>query len=142
MIREDLIDLFAVVGMIGLLVGITMSVLAKVYLNRFAGRQRLIELIWGQNNELHQGKKFDFVMASIFVGGATFAAWRMKVGLQTKKQKKLGAYAYPELHKNGNYLKLLQEFSSFVWWEFARNSILLLAFFLLLIGMGLDKGWW
>lgn len=140
--QEYLQLIIASVAGVSLIFGIAMTFGTRVYLNRSRRRWRYIELIWGVDNEWYRGKKFDFLMAGIFVAGATFTAWRMKAGLQTKKQKQLGAYAYPELHKNGNYLKLLQEFSNFVLWEFARNAMLLLAMFLMLIGVGLDKGWW
>ncbi len=70
----------------------------QIYLNRTVHRQRLIELVWGKDNNWYRGKKFDFVMANFVFSGSTFAAWRIKVGLLTKAQKKSGSYAYPNLH--------------------------------------------
>lgn len=140
--REFFFDFAMSITVLGLFVGICMSILTKIYLNRFQGRKRYIELIWGVENDWYKGKNFDFIMANVFVSGATFTAWRMKVGLQTKKQSEVGAYAYPELHKNYNYKKLLEEFSTFVLWEFLRNVLLLTAFFAMFVSFGMGKEWW
>lgn len=140
--NEEVRGIASIIVMALLLLGIVMSFFTKIYLNRFRGRQRFIELIWGVENNWYKGKKFDFVTANIFVGGATFTAWRMKVGLQTKKQAATGAFAYPELHRNYNYKKLLEEFSLFVWWEFVRNFLLLSGVFGMLVLFGMSEEWW
>ena len=136
------IGLFAVAGMTGFILGISMMFVTKHYLNHSSRRRRYIELIWGPDNEWHNGKRFDFVIANFIIPGSTFTAWRMKIGLMTRHQKAMGAHAYPALHMNSNYIKLLEEFRFFVRWECSKGLILVLSLGLVVAGMGLDKGWW
>lgn len=140
--RDFIYDFSMAVTVFGLLIGIIMSIITKMYLNRLKTRRRFIELIWGVDNDWHKGKSFDFIMANVFAAGATFTAWRMQVGLQTKKQGEIGAYAYPELHRNNNYKKLLQEFPFLVRWEFTRNSLFLASTLGMLVSFGINNNWW
>ena len=114
----------------------------KYYLNNSKRRKRFIELIWGINNEWYRGKKFDIVMANIFVANAPLIAWRMKIGWITKKQMESGAYIYPALHRNLNYLLLLEEFKFFVRWEAIKAMLLLVGILSMTIIYGLAEGWW
>jgi hypothetical protein len=124
------------------IISIAMMFGTKYYLNNSKRRKRFIELIWGTDNEWYNGKKFDVVMANIFVANAPLIAWRMKIGWITKKQMQLGAYAYPALHKNLNYLLLLEEFKFFVRWEAIKAMLLLVGILSMTIIYGLAEGWW
>jgi hypothetical protein len=114
------------ITVVSLPLGVMMMFVTTIYINRSKKRRRLIELGFGRNNEWYRGKKMDFFMANFVYSGITFTAWRMKVGLVSKKQKELGAYAFPELHKHNNYNKLLQEFPFFVKWEMTKMAIIFL----------------
>lgn len=86
----------------------------------------LIELIWGRSNEWYEGKSFDFFMANYVVSGCTFAAWRYKTNLVTQNQRQRGAAAYPNLHLDQNYLRLLEEFSFLAHWEMVKIFLILI----------------
>lgn len=124
------------------LIGIFMMFVTKCYVNRSKRRRRLIELIFGVSNGWYQGESFDLVMANLFVSGATFTAWRMKLGFVTKKQKEMGAYAYPALHKDFNYIKLLDEFKFFVGWEAVKAALIVISLLIGTIVYGFSEGWW
>lgn len=140
--REVIVATCATVGMSGMLLGVLMMLATRAYLNRSSRRSRIIELIWGTNNEWHNGKPFDFVVANFIIPSSTFTAWRMKYGYTTQRQRSAGSFAFPALHQNQNYTALLNEFSAFAAWEAAKAIILFASFALLILGMGLDKGWW
>lgn len=123
-------------------VGIFMMFITKSYVNRSKRRKRLIELIFGVNNKWYRGEAFDLVMANLFVSGATFTAWRMKLGFISKKQKILGAYAYPALHKDFNYIKLLDEFKFFVRLEAVKATLVFISLLVGTIVYGFAEGWW
>ena len=127
---------------IGLLLGILMAFITKSYLNRSKRRQRYIELIWGTENQWHSGEKFDFFMANYVISSSPFTAWWMKSGFFTKKLKSKGSYLFPMLHREYNYLKLLDEFPFFVRWEFTKAILLLISVTLMVVIAGDDKGWW
>ena len=112
-------------GIASLILTPLMMLGTQIYLNRTTHRQRLIELVWGKDNNWYRGQKFDFVMANFVFSGSTFAAWRIKVGLLTKAQKKSGSYVYPDLHNNNNHKKLLLEFPFFVGWEFTKAGLII-----------------
>lgn len=140
--REVIVTTCAMMGMSGILLGVLMMFATRAYLNRSSRRNRIIELIWGTNNEWHNGKPFDFVVANFIIPSSTFTAWRMKNGLTTQRQRSAGSSAFPALHQNKNYTALLNEFSAFAAWEAAKAIILFASFSALILGMGLDKGWW
>jgi hypothetical protein len=112
-------------GIASLILTPLMMLGTQIYLNRTTHRQRLIELVWGKDNNWYRGQNFDFVMANFVFSGSTFAAWRLKAGLLTKSQRKSGSYAYPNLHNNNNYNKLLSEFPFFVRWEFTKAGLII-----------------
>lgn len=125
---ETIKTLLLFTGAGGILLGLLMMFVTTYYLNHSKRRARLIELVWGTENEYYRGKKMDWVMCNYVFSGSTFTAWRMKIGLTTKKQKQVGSYGYPMLHKNQNYLKLLTEFPFFVKWEASKIVFILLGF--------------
>jgi hypothetical protein len=112
-------------GIASLIFTLLMMLGTQIYLNRTVHRQRLIELVWGKDNNWYRGQNFDFVMANFVFSGSTFAAWRLKVGLLTEAQRKSGSYAYPNLHNNNNYKKLLSEFPLFVRWELTKAWLII-----------------
>lgn len=140
--RQLIVAACATIGMSGMVLGLLMMLATRTYLNRSSRRNRIIELIWGTHNEWHKGKPFDFVVANVIIPSSTFAAWRMKHGLTTPRQKAAGSFAFPALHQNKNYMALLNEFSAFAAWEAAKAIILFASFAFLILGMGLDKEWW
>ena len=141
-LENNLIGFLATTSMTGAILGVMMMFITKFYLNRSTRRGRLIELIFGRNNTWYHGKEFDFVTANYVIPGSLFSAWRLKTGMITSRQKENGIYAYPSLHKNGNYLILIKEFRFFTIWEIAKAIIIISSLSLATIGMGLDKGWW
>ena len=140
--EQKLIATIAIAGGAGLLLGILMMFITKSYLNRFKRRKRYIELIWGVDNEWYNGKNFDFFMANYLVASSTFTAWWMSNGLLTGKLMRKGSYIFPTLHKDNNYIKLLQEFPFFVKWEFVKVIIIILSFAITAAGMTREDGWW
>ena len=123
-ITAEIIAALIIGGIASMAFALLMMLGTKIYLNRTRHRQRLIELVWGKDNNWYRGQKFGFVMANFVFSGSTFAAWRIKVGLSTKAQKKSGSYAYPNLHNN-NHKKLLLEFPFFVGWEFTKAGLII-----------------
>lgn len=118
---------------------LAMCFITKQYLNTTPKRKILIELIFGKDNEWYRlEKKFDFVMANAVLPGSTVAAWRMKKGIGTKRQRAHGAYAFPNLHVNHNYLRLLDEFPFFVRWEFAKAALAAVSFIALAVALVLE----
>ena len=81
MSREVVSIALAFAGGIPLMLGVLMMFVTKSYLNNSKKKFRLIELIWGLDNEWHKGKKFDFVMAKYVISSSVFTAWSMKSGL-------------------------------------------------------------
>lgn len=138
----DFLLIVVVAAGAGLILGLMMCIGTKVYLNRSKRRQRYIELIWGTDNEWYRGKKFDIFMANLFVANAPLIAWRMKIGWVSKRQMELGAYAYPALHRNLNYIKLLEEFKFFVRWEVVKTALLLVGLLSMGVGYGFAHDWW
>ena len=65
--REVIVTTCAMMGMSGILLGVLMMFATRAYLNRSSRRNRIIELIWGTNNEWHNGKPFDFVVANFII---------------------------------------------------------------------------
>ena len=139
---KDHLGIASLAIMMLLIVGIAMMFGTKHYLNSSARRKRFIELIWGVDNEWYRGKKFDIVMANMFVATAPLIAWRMKIGWVSKRQMELGAYAYPALHRNFNYIKLLDEFKFFVRWEALKATLILVGVLSMIIVYGFIEGWW
>ncbi|MBP7484422.1 MAG: hypothetical protein KA781_03865 [Aquabacterium sp.] len=140
--RDSVVTTCAMMGMSGMLLGLLMMFATRAYLNRSSRRSRIIELIRGPHNEWHNGKPFDFVVANFIIPSSTFTAWRMKNGFITQRQRRAGSFAFPALHQNKNYTALLNEFSAFAAWEAAKAIILFASISALILGMGLDKGWW
>jgi hypothetical protein len=66
----------------------------------------------------------------------------MKLGFISKKQKILGAYAYPALHKDFNYIKLLDEFKFFVRLEAVKATLVFISLLVGTIVYGFAEGWW
>jgi hypothetical protein len=138
----DLKNVIVITAFCSLMLGFFTMFITKAYLNKSKRRQRLIELIWGVDNEYFRGKKFDFVMANYVIAGCIFTAWRMKKGYVTKTQKAIGSYGYPMLHTNQNYNKLLIEFSFFAYWETLKIMFTLIFFLSGGFVYGVDNGWW
>lgn len=114
----------------------------KYYLNNSKKRFRLIELIWGFDNEWHKGKRFDFVMANYVIPSCVFTAWLMNSGVASKELMTRGSFGFPMLHRGSNYEKLLNELRFFVRWELAKATLIFIGFLFGTIVVGINKNWW
>lgn len=139
---EESIGGASLIVLVFLFVGIGMTFGTKLYLNRSKRRDRYIELVFGTDNDWYKGRRFDFLMAHLLGAPAILTAWRMRVGFVTEKQKSMGAYAYPMLHRNFNYLKLLNEFRLFALWEALKIVFLIAGVLGMLVVYGFSDGWW
>lgn len=142
MSRESVSITLAFGGGIPLLLGVLMMFVTKYYLNNSKKRFRLIELIWGFDNEWHKGKRFDFVMANHVIPSCVFTAWLMNSGVASKELMTRGSFEFPMLHRDSNYEKLLNELRFFVRWELAKATLIFIGFLFGTIVVGMDKNWW
>lgn len=122
----DIITFASIIGGVCLVLSLIMMIITWQYVNRSKKRRRLIELIWGRSNDWYEGKPFDFFMANYVISGCIFVAWRFKHNIVTKNQRHRGAVAYPNLHFDGNYLKLLNEFKFLTHWETVKIFMIFL----------------
>lgn len=142
MSRDLIFDLSMMLALVMMLIVVVMMIGTTIYLNRSSNRFRIFELGYSRHSDWHKSGKVDFFTANYVMSHMVLASLKMRGGWGSLKARTHGSSLVPYLHLDKGYMKLLEEFPFFVWWEMVKLGFGLGCIFFGLIGYGMKSEWW
>lgn len=142
MSRELIFDLSMLIAVVGIFFGVLMMIGTAIYLNRSTKRFRIFELGYSKDSDWYRKGKVDFFTANYVINHTAIAGLKLRSAKENSKLKLFGSPLAPNLHIDGNYDKLFEEFPFFVKWELFKLLIIIFSLLFAIFGIGLNKGWW